>query len=71
MLIRKRSNKFPNRLRECRLAARMTLTDLAEKIGVHEATISRHETGERGMTHHQVMQYAAVLGVDCEKIRSV
>lgn len=39
----------PNNIRRFRLAHRLTMAQLAEQVHVTEATVSRWETGERGV----------------------
>lgn len=41
----------------------LTISDLAEKIGVSGATICRYEKGERQMTVEMAKKIAAALGV--------
>lgn len=60
-------------IRVARTAVRLRMVDLAERIGVHEATVSRWETGETEMPATHLPQIAEVcdttvcslLGIPC------
>ena len=49
-------------LRELRHAADLTTTQLAERLGVAQSTISRWESGRQLLTPAQVDQWAAAPG---------
>ena len=52
------------RIKERRLAKGMTLLELAEQLGVKEATVQRYESGEiKNIKHNTIQRMAEVL--DC------
>lgn len=53
-----------NFLKERRVAAGLSQAELAERVGVTFTTVSRYETGDRGMDRHITAIIAEVLG--CE-----
>jgi len=56
----------PNRIREQREARvpKMTLTEMAARLGTSPAQIARFETGERPVTRDWLRRIADVLGTD-------
>lgn len=50
-------------IKKYRQAKNMTADDLAKKVGVSRATITRYETGTRGTTQNNLFALARVLGV--------
>jgi transcriptional regulator with XRE-family HTH domain len=64
-----RENRFtPNRLREQRLKAKLSLKELARRVGVAASTVSRHETGARRVLEWQLTEYATVLRLCTEDL---
>ena len=51
------------KIREYRKAAKVTQDDLAEKLGVNRATVSKYETGAISPTLEQAQRIADILGV--------
>lgn len=51
-----------DRLRSLRIKNGYTQQEVAEKIGVTKATISKYEAGQRGINH--VEEFAALFGVE-------
>ena len=49
---------------------KMTQPELAEKIGVHEMTVSRWELGKRKPSINEIQKLAAVLGVPVTELLS-
>lgn len=54
------------RLKELRLAAGLTQTELAEKVGVGRDAVARWEANNREPSWSNVVQLAKALGVSCE-----
>lgn len=52
-----------NRLRELREAARLTRTQLAERVGVHPSTVGRWEDETMAFPDERKQHVAEVLGV--------
>ncbi|MBE2191357.1 MAG: helix-turn-helix transcriptional regulator [Alphaproteobacteria bacterium] len=52
-----------NHLRKIRKSKKITLTQLSEKVGCTQPTVTRHEKSEIEMTVSQLYAYAAAL--DC------
>lgn len=53
-----------NRIKERRLSLNLTLLDVAEQLGVREATVQRYESGEiKNIKHETIVQLAKIL--DC------
>lgn len=53
-----------NRIRECRVKNGMTLLQVADKIGVKEATMQRYESGKiKNIKHETIEQLASIF--DC------
>lgn len=46
----------------------MTQEQLAERLGVEAATVSRYETGHRALSLDQIFKVAAVLDVGVEQL---
>ncbi|KPQ19688.1 helix-turn-helix domain-containing protein [Halomonas sp. HL-93] len=55
-----------SRFRAARKAKRLNQMELAERIGVDQARVSRVERGERGLTRSQLLQASKVLDVSVE-----
>lgn len=53
------------RLRELRIAAGLSQTELAEKVGVGRDAVARWEAGNREPLWSNVVALAAALGLDC------
>lgn len=53
---------YGDRLRSLRVKNGYTQQEVAEKIGVTKATISKYEAGQRGLNH--VEEFAALFGVE-------
>ena len=60
---------FAARLRELRVAARLTQGQLAEKAGVKRGAIARWELGTREPSWSNVVALADALGVSCDEFR--
>jgi transcriptional regulator with XRE-family HTH domain len=57
---------FADKLKELRLGAGLTQTQLAEKAGMHRQGIAKLEMGEREPTWQTVQALARALGVSCQ-----
>ncbi|HCD1999054.1 TPA: helix-turn-helix transcriptional regulator [Citrobacter farmeri] len=58
-----------NRIRQLRLAKGMTISDMAEAIGIDGANISRMETGkQKSFTEQSLSSYAKALGVEISEL---
>jgi transcriptional regulator with XRE-family HTH domain len=55
--------KFPNRLRELRVAKGLGQAKLGELVGLTAAAVNRHERGNRSLDGMAIDRYADVLGV--------
>jgi transcriptional regulator with XRE-family HTH domain len=55
--------RLDNRIRELRLAAGLSVADLAERVGTTSATVSRLESGSRGLTLEWMRRLALAMGV--------
>jgi transcriptional regulator with XRE-family HTH domain len=53
----------PNRLREQRERSRLTVSEVARFLDVSIATVSRHETSNRGLTRNMIEKYAGLYKV--------
>lgn len=53
-----------NRLRELRDRSRLTLKEVSILTGFDVSTISRHESGDRSLSHDAVKKYAALYKVE-------
>jgi transcriptional regulator with XRE-family HTH domain len=53
----------PNRLKELRIRSRLTQQEVATLLGVTSAVVSRHETGEMGLSHEAVAKYAKLYKI--------
>ncbi|MDQ7733778.1 helix-turn-helix transcriptional regulator [Halomonas sp. SpR1] len=60
-----------SRLRAARKAKRLNQMELAEKIGVDQARVSRVERGDRGLTRDQLLQASKVLDVTVEYLLGI
>lgn len=49
------------RIREFRERARLTQSELAKLMEVDTTTISRHESGSRGLSHTEIAKYCQVF----------
>ncbi len=56
---------FPKRLRELRVAAKLTQQELADKAGLKLGAVRDIEQGLNGPTWKTVLALCAALGVDC------
>lgn len=50
------------RIQKCRLAAEMTMLQLADALDIAQSQINAYETGERGMKRTRLVQVADILG---------
>lgn len=58
-----------NRIRQLRLAKGMTISDMADAIGIDGANISRMETGkQKSFTEQSLSSYAKALGVEISEL---
>lgn len=58
----------PNRLRKLRFRSRLTQRELGVLTGIDHTTISKHESGDRGLDQHDIMQYSRVFKVNTHEI---
>lgn len=54
----------PNRLREHREAMRLTLDEMSQLTGFDASTISKHESGARGLGREAIARYTRVMKVE-------
>lgn len=59
----KKENIVPTRLRELRDRSRLTLQEVSILTNYDVTTISRHESGERGLTKEAIEKYTALYKV--------
>lgn len=58
-----RTDNLPNRLREHRLAAGLSLDALGKLVGLTRVAVGLHERGERALKDFQARRYAEALGI--------
>ena len=59
------ANKIPkNRLRELREARKLTQQEVAKLLDIDHTTISRHESGSRGLSPEDIQKYARLYKVE-------
>lgn len=54
---------YPNRIRELRNQMGLSQTELAERIGIKQPTVNRHEQGNRNLDAFAISQYSRFFGV--------
>ena len=57
-----------NRLKELRDRSRLTLQEVSMITGFGVSTISRHESGGRGLTEEAIQKYAALYKVPTHQL---
>ena len=58
-------NKIPkHRLRELREACRLTQQEVAKLLDIDHTTVSRHESGSRGLSPEDIQKYARLYEVE-------
>lgn len=58
-------NKIPkNRLRELREARKLTQQEVAKLLDIDHTTVSRHESGSRGLSPEDIQKYARLYKVE-------
>lgn len=57
-----------NRLKELRDRSRLTLREVSMVTGFKISTISRHESGDRGLTEDAISKYAALYKVPTHQL---
>lgn len=58
-------NKIPkHRLRELREACRLTQQEVAKLLDIDHTTVSRHESGSRGLSPEDIQKYARLYKVE-------
>ena len=57
-----------NRLKELRDRSRLTLQEVSLITGFGVSTISRHESGGRGLTEDAILKYAALYKVPTHQL---
>ncbi|KPH59169.1 helix-turn-helix transcriptional regulator [Novosphingobium sp. ST904] len=55
--------RFPNRIRELREQAELSLEKLGQLSGIHFSNLAKIETGEREMKDHHMEQLSKALGI--------
>lgn len=55
-------------LKETRKAKKMKQPEVADRLNVSKMTVSRWESGDRGMSAKSLKEYCAVLGVPVQYI---
>lgn len=60
-----------NRLKRERKARRLTLRFVAERVGVCEFTVRRHEAGEMMLRSDDLLRAASALGVSATELLTV
>ena len=58
----------PNNLKSYRKNKRMTIGELAERVGTSEATISRYENGKRNLPVDMAKKIAEILNIQWWKL---
>jgi len=59
------ANKIPkNRLRELREARKLTQQEVAKLLDIDHTTVSRHESGSRGLSPEDIQKYARLYKVE-------
>jgi len=53
-----------NRLRELREARKLTQQEVAKLLDIDHTTISRHESGSRGLSPEDIQKYARLYKVE-------
>ena len=61
-------NAQENRLRELRDRSRLTLEEVSILTGFKVSTISRHESGSRGLSEEAITKYAALYKVPTHQL---
>lgn len=56
------------RIKEARKAAGLTQSELAEKLGVNRATVSKYESGDIDISIRQLARIAEILGVPVQDL---
>lgn len=54
---------FKNRLRELREARKLTQQEVAKLLDINHTTVSRHESGDRGLGPEDIQKYAQLYKV--------
>lgn len=62
------SAQLPNRIRETRERRGWSVRELAERVGLHERDVGRHELGHRQVKQAHLVLYARALGVDVSEL---
>lgn len=58
-------DKIPkNRLRELREARKLTQQEVAKLLDIDHTTVSRHESGSRGLNPEDIQKYARLYKVE-------
>ena len=55
---------FKNRLRELREARKLTQQEVAKLLDIDHTTVSRHESGSRGLSPEDIQKYARLYKVE-------
>lgn len=56
-------NKFPQRLKELRMAKKVTQEELGQHLGFRDSTISQYESGSREPDYDTLLKIAEFFGV--------
>jgi len=68
MKTRKFERRFGQRIKEERLARRLTQPDLAKQIGVNFRTISKYENGQRKISIGQAIVFANLFDFSLDEV---
>lgn len=55
--------KYPNRLRILRTSRGMLQKEVGQRLGITEASVNRHENGNRSLGAFEIEQYARLYNV--------
>ena len=58
------SKIFKNRLRELRESRKLTQQEVAKLLNIDHTTVSRHESGSRGLSPEDIQKYARLYKVE-------
>jgi transcriptional regulator with XRE-family HTH domain len=62
------NEEFGARIKELREVSNLTQSDLADRLGVSQSTLSRLEDGTRSVTARQLVQISDALGVSLNRL---
>lgn len=62
------NRRFGEKLKEERMNRRLSQKEVAKDVGIHEKTLSKYESGERGVTISKALFFASYFNFSIDEV---